>query len=106
LGVLAVTITSALLDVVSGTLGRPRIRPGTWAVLIAAGLAVVTLEQRAPALGLRMTDKALQQALGAVRESRHVRLVHPRGMPTEEVERVLRDAEFRISQLSETFGAP
>ena len=106
LGVLAVTITSALLDVVSGTLGRPRIRPGTWAVLAAAGLAVVTLEQRAPALGLRMTDGALEQALGAVRESPHVRLVHPRGMPQEEVERFLRDAEFRIAQLSETFGKP
>ena len=106
LGVLAVTITSALLDVVSGTLGRPRIRPGTWAVLAAAGLAVVTLEQRAPALGLRMTDGALEQALGAVRESAHVRLVHPRGMAPEEVDRFLRDVEFRIAQLAAIFGPP
>lgn len=106
LGILAVTLTSALLDVVSGQLGRPRIRPGTWAVLAAAALAIVTLEQRAPALGMRMTDRALEHALGAVRETASVRLVHPRGMPAEEVERFVRDAEFHVARLAEAFGRP
>jgi len=104
LAVAAVTLTAGLLDVVSGRLGRPRVRPGTWAAFALATLGVVTIEQRAPTLGLRMNDQALEAALGATRESPHFRLVYPRGTRPEDVERLLRDAEFQHHQLVPLLG--
>lgn len=104
LAIAVVTLTSGLLDVVSGRLGRPRVRPGTWAVFALASLGAFTIEQRAPTLGLRTNDRALEAALGATRESPHFRLIHPRGMAPEEVDRLLRDAEFRHHQLSGLLG--
>ena len=65
---------------------------------------MIALQRRAPELGLEMTDAALREALGGERESPHFRLIHSRGMPREDVERVLRDAEFRHFQLTPLLG--
>ena len=101
-----VALAAGLLDTVAGRLGRPRVRPATWFLFAAAVAGVVALQQRAPELGLVMTDAALREALGGERESPHFRLIDPRGMPREEVERVLRDAEFRHLQLAPLLAGP
>src|SRR5262249_762621 len=46
----------------------------------------------------------LRDRLGGVRESEHFTLVHPRGKPKQDVERMIRDLEFRHSQISALLG--
>ncbi len=92
------------LDVREGRLGRPRPGPCAWALLLVLGGGVALLEAHAPALGLRMTDAALAEQLGGVRDTPHFRFHYPRGMAREEVERMVRDLEFRHAQLSRFLG--
>jgi tetratricopeptide (TPR) repeat protein len=67
-------------------------------------IAVVWIEDRAEALGLRMTDSTLTERLGATRQTPHFVLVYPRGKSREEMDRLVRDLEFRHAQLKAFLG--
>lgn len=106
---LALTVVvwpALMLDMKSGALTRPHVRP--WAALLLVGLiaGIFTLEERGPQLGTRMNDAVLEEKLGGKRESEHFVLHHPRGKPKEELERIVRDLEFRHAQISAFFGQP
>ncbi|MBS1152904.1 MAG: hypothetical protein H6Q89_4602, partial [Myxococcaceae bacterium] len=106
---LALTVVvwpALMLDMKSGSLTRPHLRPGS--VLLLAGLiaSIFTLEERGPQLGTRMNEAVLEEKLGGKRESEHFVLHHPRGKPKEELERLVRDLEFRHAQISAFFGGP
>ncbi len=104
---LTVVVWPALmLDMKTGGLTRPHLRPGAVLLLIALVAAIVTLEQRGPSLGTRMNDAVLEEKLGGKRESDHFVLHYPRGKPKEEVERIIRDLEFRHAQVSRFLGGP
>jgi tetratricopeptide (TPR) repeat protein len=102
-GLLAL-LTSYTLDVREGRLTRPRLGLGAWASLVLLVGAVALIEARAPALGLRMTDAWLAEQLGGVRDTPHFRLHYPRGMDRQNLERLVRDMEFRHAQLSRFLG--
>lgn len=99
-------ITANGLDMKSGQLSRPHVRLGSGFWLAAVLFALFTLEERAPSLGTRMSDAALAERLGGLREGEHVVLHYPRGTAKEDVERMLRDAEFRHAQVSAFLGEP
>jgi tetratricopeptide (TPR) repeat protein len=92
------------LDVREGRLVRPRVGLGTGALLALLLGSITLLEAQAAALGLRMTEAALSEHLGGVRDTPHFRLHYPRGKPRQEVERMARDLEFRHTQLSGFLG--
>lgn len=98
--------TANLLGMRDGRLERPHFRLGSALLLGAVGFAVFLLEERGPALGTRMTDEVLAERLGGRRETEHFVLVHPRGMAKEDVERTVRDLEFRHAQISTFLGGP
>lgn len=93
-----------LLDVPHARLGRAHSRPGALVLLGLTLLALGLLEANAPELGLRMTDAALQERLGGTRESEHFQLIYPRGMSRQDVDRRVRDMEFRYAQLEHFLG--
>ncbi|MGZ3460033.1 MAG: hypothetical protein ACXU86_16190, partial [Archangium sp.] len=97
-------LTALCLDVSEARLRRPRVRTGPLGVLALALVPLVLLEAHGTDLGTRMTDGALLERLGGVRDSEHFQLVYPRGQPREEVDRALRDLEFRHAQLSRFLG--
>ncbi|MCI0569799.1 MAG: hypothetical protein L0Y66_03540 [Myxococcaceae bacterium] len=97
-------LTASCLDMRTGQAGRPHVRPGSLLLFLACVAGVLLLEQRAPALGLRMNDSALAEALGGRRETENFTLVYPRGKPREDVERFVRDLEFRRAQVKELLG--
>jgi tetratricopeptide (TPR) repeat protein len=92
------------LDVPEARLRRPRPRTGALVVLGLTLAPIVLLEAHATDLGLRMSDDALRERLGGVRDSEHFQLIYWRGMPREDVDRTLRDLEFRHGQLSRFLG--
>lgn len=92
------------LNMREGRLTRPHFRPGLGLLLGAFVLAVVTMEGKASSFGFRMTPEALRDRLGGFRETAHFVVVFPRGKPKEEVNRLLRDLEFRYAQLAGFFG--
>jgi tetratricopeptide (TPR) repeat protein len=102
-GLLAL-LTVVSLEVRLGRLGRPRLGPAGWVALVLWVGSVALIEAHAPALGLRMTPEYLAEQLGGVRETPHFRLHFPRGLDREQVERTVRDLEFRHSQLSRFLG--
>jgi len=95
---------SALLDMKKGGLGWPRVRPAVLALAAIFTASVVWMEDRATALGLRMTDAALIERLGGTRQTPHFFLIYPRGKRREELDRLVRDLEFRHAQLRSFFG--
>lgn len=100
-----VLLTANLLDMVKGRLSGPHFRLGSALLLGAVGFAIVVLEQRGPQLGTRMNDAVLADRLGGKRETEHFVLYHPRGMSKYDVDRAVRDLEFRHAQVSAFFGA-
>ncbi|WP_309889193.1 hypothetical protein [Archangium sp.] len=97
-------LTALCLDEARERLRRPALRPALGVLLGLALLPVVLIEAQATDLGLRMTDAALQERLGGVRETEHFLFIYPRGKPREEVDRMARDLEFRHAQLSRFLG--
>lgn len=99
--------TATMLDMREGRLTRPHLRPAALALVLVLGASIVLLERRGPALGFRMTYQRLDERLGGRRESDHFLLSYPRGMERVQVDRLIRELEFRHAQLS-TFlgGAP
>lgn len=95
------------VDPKTGRLTRPHVRVGSLSLLGLCGFGLFTFEVRATSLGTRMSESALTERLGGLRETEHFILVHPRGKPREEVDRFARDLEFRYGELR-TFlgGAP
>ncbi|HZJ52856.1 MAG TPA: hypothetical protein VFD38_01855 [Myxococcaceae bacterium] len=87
-------------------LGHPRHRSRVLATLAVLALAIAALEVSAVPLGFRSTEAAVRSALGGRTETEHAEIVFPREKPPEEVERLRRDVEFRLLQLSLFFGAP
>ncbi len=83
-----------------------RHRARVLATLAILGLAIAGLEMGAVRLGFRSSDAAVRSALGGRTETEHAEIVYPREKPPEEVERLRRDVEFRLAQLSRFFGAP
>lgn len=85
--------------------GRAPGGPATRRLLALAPLLLfLVLELDGTALGFRMSDEVLAERLGGLRESEHVVLHYPRAMPSKDVERTLRDVEFRHQQLSAFLG--
>lgn len=81
-------------------------RGGRRLLALAPLLLFLGLELDGVDLGFRMSDEALAARLGGRRESEHVVLLYPRAMPSQDVERTLRDVEFRHRQLSAFLGGP
>jgi tetratricopeptide (TPR) repeat protein len=104
LALLLFALTALSLDVAEGRLRRPRPRTGPLVLLGLAAAPLVLLEAHATDLGMRMTDEALQARLGGMRETEHFLFIYPRGTPREEVDRMVRDLEFRYVQLSRFLG--
>ncbi|MBX7099553.1 MAG: hypothetical protein K1X89_17690 [Myxococcaceae bacterium] len=106
LGVALVLIAFAacLVDLKDGTLGRPGLRPVSLLTLGLATAAVLALEERGPVLGTRMSDEVLEERLGARKETEHLVLSYPRSKPKEEVDRAVRDLEFRLAQVTAFLG--
>jgi tetratricopeptide (TPR) repeat protein len=98
------TAVALLLDMKRGSLGWPGLRPGAVTLAAIFAIAVVWIEDRAEALGLRMTDSTLTERLGATRQTPHFVLVYPRGKSREEMDRLVRDLEFRHAQLKAFLG--
>jgi Flp pilus assembly protein TadD len=97
-------LTVLCLDASEPLLRRPSLRAGALAVLGLALVPVILLEAHGTDLGLRMTDSALMARLGGVRETEHFQFIYPRGEPREEMDRMVRDLEFRYAQLSRFLG--
>jgi len=72
--------------------------------LVAA--SILALEMKAVPLGIRSSDASVRAALGGRAETAHAELIFPREKSPEDVERLRRDVEFRLSQLEPFFGAP
>ncbi|PTL80409.1 hypothetical protein [Vitiosangium sp. GDMCC 1.1324] len=102
LAVFALTVLS--VDVAEARLRRPRMRLGALSLLVLVLAPIILIEAHGTDLGLRMTDEALQARLGGVRDSEHFQLIYPRGLPREQVDRTVRDLEFRYAQLSRFLG--
>jgi tetratricopeptide (TPR) repeat protein len=106
---LALTVVvwpALMLDMKSGSLTRPHVRPGSALLLVLLIAGIFTLEERGPQLGTRMNEAVLQEKLGGKRETEHFILHHPRGKPKEELDRLVRDLEFRHAQISAFLGGP
>jgi tetratricopeptide (TPR) repeat protein len=97
-------LTALCLDEARESLRRPTLRPGLLVLLGLTLVPLILIEAHATDLGLRMTDAALQERLGGVRETEHFLFIYPRGKPREEVDRMARDLEFRYAQLSRFLG--
>ena len=100
-----VTGTSLCLNMREGRLTRPHVRLGSALLLGLFLVGIGTLELRAPELGFRATDDFVSAKLGGLRTSDHFVIHYPRGKRREDVERLVRDLEFRHHQL-QTFLGP
>lgn len=69
-------------------------------------IGFLALEWAGPALGFRMTDEALERALGGRVETEHLVILHPRGFTPERVNRIVSDVEFRFVQIADFVGRP
>ena len=98
------TLAAALFPAPGPAHARHRAR--VLAALAILGVAIAGLEMGAVRLGFRSSDAAVRSALGGRTETEHAEIVYPREKPPEEVERLRRDVEFRLAQLSRFFGAP
>ena len=96
--------TAAIFPAPGSTHPRHRARVLGTLTMLAVGIAA--LETNAVRLGFRTTEAAVRTALGGRTETEHAEILFPREKPPEEVERLRRDVEFRLSQLARFFGAP
>ncbi len=96
--------TSLFLTAGARRAGLPHSLWGAIALTATCAAGSVAIERRQIAWGIRMTDQALEKALGGVRKSDHFLLTYPRGKSSQEVERWVRDLEFRHQQLREFLG--
>lgn len=99
------SLSALMLDMKSGGLGFPRIRPLPLLMVVAMMAGIVSIEDRATTVGFRMSHEVLATSLGGRRESAHFVLHYYRGKRPAEVERLLRDLEFRHAQLEPLLGA-
>lgn len=104
LSALAWLLCAFFLDMKEGRFTRPHFRPGSIALLLLVAGAAFLLEEQGPQLGFRMSDAALRERLGGRRESEHFVLFHPRTADRLEIDRWVRDLEFRHAQLTRFFG--
>ncbi len=98
------TCTAAIFSAPGGAHQSHRTRVLTTLALLA--LAITALEMGAVPLGFRSSDAAIRGLLGGRTETEHAEILYPREKSSEEVERLRRDVEFRLSQLARFFGAP
>jgi tetratricopeptide (TPR) repeat protein len=96
--------TTVLLNTERGFIGRARWRPAALALLFLFGAGVFGIEAGAPALGLRIGEQQLALRLGGFRESPHFRIFYPRAKAKAELDRLIRDMEFRYSQIQSFLG--
>ena len=85
---------------------HPRHRARVLGTLLVLALAIGALETNAVRLGFRSSDAAVRTALGGRTETEHADILFPREKSPQEVERLRRDVEFRLTQLGRFFGAP
>jgi tetratricopeptide (TPR) repeat protein len=100
----SLALSVALVDARVGILGRPKFRPGAYLTLLLCVLGIVGIERNAAALGIRTSDAALSEALGGVRTTDTMVIHFPRGKKREDVDRLVRDLEFRHAQLKAFLG--
>jgi len=86
--------------------GHPRQRGRLLSALALLAGAIAALELNAVQLGFRSSDAAIRAVLGGRAQTEHAEILHPREKSPEEVERLRRDVEFRLAQLSRFFGSP
>ncbi len=67
-----------------------------WLGLLLAG--TFALETAGPQLGFRMTDERLAREFASVRLTPHLEIHVPKGKKAQDVERTVRDLEFRAAQ--------
>ncbi|MFN0062470.1 MAG: tetratricopeptide repeat protein [Myxococcaceae bacterium] len=96
-----VSLAGWWLDAKQGTLSRPSWRPVAAGCALLGLAAVGLIERRATALGLRTTYASLTTVLDGSRESEHFVIHYPRATPAEQVDRWVRDAEFRWHQIAD-----
>lgn len=99
---LLIAVTLSMRD---GALTWPHLRPGSAVLLVAILAAVVALEQRAAELGFRANADDVAERLGGLRQTEHFVLHFPREKPRDDVDRLVRDAEFRYSEVAEFLGS-
>lgn len=68
-------------------------------------LAFGAIEAHGTSLGFRATDESVAEALGGVLETDELVLHYPRGVPDEDVAKMVGDLRFRLRQLVDFFGA-
>ncbi len=98
------TVAQAAVLVSLAALRLPLSGPSPWRLFEGALGLWLSLELLGPTLGFRQTDDALAARLGGRAESEHVVLHYPKGTRGLEVDRALRDAEFRATQLAAFMG--
>ncbi len=96
--------TAFCLDMRRGKLSRPHFRPVSLLTLGFLALGIFTLEERAPTFGFRMSETHLERQLDGYRETEHFQIYFWRGKPREDLERFVRDLEFRYAQISKFLG--
>src|SRR5262249_6975703 len=67
-------LSALLINLRSGSLGLPSLRPAALLLFLVSALGVAALERKAGRLGMRMTEAALKDDLGGVRETPRVRV--------------------------------
>lgn len=85
---------------------HPRHRARVLTTLAVLGAGIAWLEASAVRLGFRSSEGTVRAVLGGRTETEHAEILYPREKPPEEVERLRRDVEFRLSQLARFLGAP
>lgn len=96
--------TSLFLTARARRAGLPHSLSGAIALTALCAAGSVAIERHQIAWGIRITDQALEEALGGVRKSDHFLVTYPRGKSSQEVDRWVRDLEFRHRQLREFLG--
>lgn len=94
----------AALDPAQARLTRPRLTFGRGFFFAALAGLLAVLNARATATGTRMSEAQLREELGGVMTSEHFELIYYRGKPRLDLERTMRDLEFRRRQLVAFFG--
>jgi len=93
-----------LLDLKALRLAHPPWRPLPFLGFVLAVVGITHIEVNAPRLGTRMSDGFLRGQLGGFARSEHFEMIYPEGKAADEVNRWLRDLEFRYAQLRSFFG--
>lgn len=92
------SVAALLLRMREGKLGRPHVRPLPIALIALAGFGIMVIEGDAARLGLRMNEAYVANELGGMRESPHFVVHYPADKATDQVDRLMRDLEFRYAE--------